>query len=361
MLTDNPVIVRNVISQPALMCAQRKAKKIVPTEDDFIQANIDSFGNEIGAITNRTTSMYEIRSHYSEDSEEYKILTYRVQCGQLYQQNQIDRSKGIICKSMPAEWYDRHAINKLGDEDKKKLYRSVVADKKPYFMRYIYPALMKQYNTHIKNTNKKALREFGMTVDDLLDIPKEKRSKEQSEFLKQYNRKMPVGIGDCVMNKICRRFEEEFDGYIGRYGGEADFDYCFMRGEAEYSQAQYDAINRLYKDYNQRLRGFMVSSNYERIDSEDSLSGLAVINDEFAERCAAVCPNEDSLCNIILDICYTKSSTKRFAWSMCGSSIIHNLLSANDNTILYPIADVNGDVEYCHSRFTVRSRKVGDD
>jgi len=89
MFTDNPVIVKNIISQPALMCAQRRAEKIIPYEEDFVKSNIDSFGNDIGAITNRMTSMYEVRSHYPENSEEYNILTYRIRCGQLQQQNEM--------------------------------------------------------------------------------------------------------------------------------------------------------------------------------------------------------------------------------------------------------------------------------
>ena len=53
----------------------------------------------------------------------------------------------------------------IEDPEKRRFYLSLVADKKPYFMRIIYPALMKQYNTYIKNTNKNAMREFQMTID----------------------------------------------------------------------------------------------------------------------------------------------------------------------------------------------------
>lgn len=72
---------------PTLMCVQRKAQKRIATEEDFIRANIESFGNEIGQTTNWVTSMYEIQSRYSPDSQEYKMLEYRIRCGQLIQQN----------------------------------------------------------------------------------------------------------------------------------------------------------------------------------------------------------------------------------------------------------------------------------
>lgn len=72
------------------MCAQRKADKIVPTDEDFIKANIASFGNEVGAVTNRVTSMYEVRSHFDRNSEEYRELNYRIRSGQQLQQDVIN-------------------------------------------------------------------------------------------------------------------------------------------------------------------------------------------------------------------------------------------------------------------------------
>ena len=89
MLTDNDVLIRKHKQLPALMCAQRRAEKKVSTEDDFINSNIQSFGNEIGAITNKATSMYDVRARFDTESEQYEYLTYRIQCGQLYQQNAI--------------------------------------------------------------------------------------------------------------------------------------------------------------------------------------------------------------------------------------------------------------------------------
>ena len=242
MLTDNDVLVRKLKPQPALMCAQRKAEKRISTDEDFIRSNIESFGNDIGQTTNWITSMFEVRSHFNPESKEYKELSYRIRCGQLYQQNAIDKAKGIICKPMPKSWHDRHTVNKIEDDDTKRFYRSIVADKKPYFMRYIYPSLMKQYNTYIKNTNRNALREFQMTVDEMMSMPFENLSERQRDFLRYYSYRMPVGVGNCIMNKICRRFEQEFDGHIGRHNASVKFDYTIMKSGNEYSTSQFYAV-----------------------------------------------------------------------------------------------------------------------
>ena len=53
-------------------------------------------GNQVGTITNYVTSMMEVQSHFEKDSPEYKELEYRIECGQLYQQNELDKIKGIF-------------------------------------------------------------------------------------------------------------------------------------------------------------------------------------------------------------------------------------------------------------------------
>ena len=76
MLTDNEVLVGKLVDLPALMCVQRKADKKIVTESDAIQANIDSFGDDIGRTTNWITSMFEVRSKFPKDSDEYRTLDY---------------------------------------------------------------------------------------------------------------------------------------------------------------------------------------------------------------------------------------------------------------------------------------------
>lgn len=358
MLTGNDVLLRCHEPMPALMCAQRKAAKTIPTEDDFVRSNIESFGNDIGQVTNRITSMFEIRSKFEKDSEEYKELSYRIKCGQLYQQNAIDKAKGIICKPMPKAWYDRHTVNKIEDEEGKSFYRAIVADKKPYFMRYIYPALMSEYNTFIKNTDRNALREFGMTVAELKDMPHENLTNEQRDFLEYYDYRIPVGTSDCVMNTICRKFEKEFDGCVTRSSDSPGFDYRILRSDAEYSSSQYNAVKKLYEDYNNRLRAFSARASYERIDKDDARAESAALHDEFLKECTLICPNKDSLCNIVLDLCYRKNSTKAFAWSMCGNEIINNLLNNNNRTVSFPVMRSDGEIEYGGKRFTMKSVKL---
>ena len=47
MDTDNPIIVRNTLNSPTIMCVQRKAEKKVHSEDDIIKANKLAFNDDI--------------------------------------------------------------------------------------------------------------------------------------------------------------------------------------------------------------------------------------------------------------------------------------------------------------------------
>lgn len=358
MLTDNSVLVRKLRELPALMCVQRKANKVVVTPDDLVRSNIDSFGNNIGQTTNRITSMFEVQAKFPKDSAEYKELDYRIKCGQLFQQNEIDRAKGIISKPMPRTWYDYHAIWKIEDSEKKAFYKSIVVDKKPYFMKYIYPALSKQYNTYIKNTNRNSLREFQMTVSDLKQIPKEKLTEQQLTFLKYFDRYLPVGTGSCVMNKICAKLENEFDSFIAKKSDHESFDYAILKNDSAYTKYQFNLIKKVYTNFNKKLRNYAIFTNYERVDEDVVTTKISMMKEDFEIQCNIACPNKDVLCNIILDLCYSKSTTKKFAWSMCGDEIIQNLLNKNGNELSFPMLSDDEEFLYCGEKFKTVTIKM---
>lgn len=361
-LTNNDILLKRHVAEPVLMCEQRGAEKIVPTEASLIDGNINSFGNEVGTITNRVTSMYELQAQYPEDSAEYAELAYRIKCGQQQQQDSIDKAKGIQSKPMPKSWYDRHDIPRSVPESKQQLYKNIVADRKPYFMIYIYPALAKQYRDYTKRSGKNCLREFDMTLEELLAQPASALSDRQIEFIHHYKRHLPVGVGGCVVNRICKKFEDEFDGIVSRLSAVSNFDYTVYKSKCEYSYSRMAEIRTLLKDYERRMQSYCMFAQHEHIDNDDVVSELAVMEEGFREQCCKVCPNEAELCNIVLDLCYKTDKSKRFAWKMCGRQIIRNLAARNDNKISIMSECEKGDVFFNSKAFSevVCEYKDGD-
>lgn len=359
LLTDDSVLVKNIKPTPTIMCAQRKADKIDVTEDDLICSNIASFGDDIGKTTNWITTMFDVQAQFPKESIEYEILDYRIKCGQLYQQNAIDKAKGIICKPMPRGWYDRghHKLPEAPTEHdiyKRDLNLRILADKKPYFMRYIYPRLMTQYNDYIRNTETKCIREFRITVDDLLHKKTSDLSEREIEFLKYYRQRMPVGTHPCVMNRICMRIEKEFDGYQLTKCLSDGFNYSIMKSDVGYTELQLSAITKLYTQYNKRLQEYMQMTRRDRVDEDESSSNRSVMVNTFKEECHKICSNSKQMCNILLDICYKKNGTKQFAWDICGDDIIDNLLASNSMRISFPSIDDNGDIAFCGRKFSMK-------
>lgn len=353
MLTDNKVLVRKHYPTPALVCIQRKADRSISKEEDFIKSNINSFGNEIGQTTNYITSMYEMRAHFDKDSVEYKTLSYRIQSGQNYQQNAIDKTKGIICKPMPQNWHNRYQANKIEDSDARELYCRISVDKKPYFMIYIYPELKRKYRKYIKNTNSSAIREFGLGVKELQNLPADKLSDEQKAFLKYYNYDMPVGLGECVMNKICWTVEKEFENIIFKINENNNFDYSIMRSDTAYTSNEYYSIKQIYEDYLKNIQEMLIRNKKDKQDKYSCTDKLLVMEQEFKRRCDEVCPNEKVQCNIILDLCYKKKNTKSFVWNICDNAIINNLLENANYTVSFPEKDDSGNLDYCGQTYKI--------
>lgn len=350
------MLVRKTQQLPAIVCVQRKAPKCVPNNDDIMRSNINSFGNAVGGVTNKITSMFEVQANFPKDSREYRLLDYRIKCGQLYQQNAIDKTKGIEAKPMPDTWYNwiANKQTKATDNEQRKSFwmnRKIIADKKPYFMQYIYPSERAELNNYRKKNNEKSLMRFRLTLDQL--EKKENKTKEEERFISCYYDRMPLGIGPCTINKICWRIEELFDHI--NFSDDVDFDYTIMKSDIAYSDKVYGKIKKLYESYKRSLQSYIQYAKTERIKSDERQIQKYLLKEEFKEKCLRDCPNEDMLCNIVLDLCYSKSkNSKQFAWDMCGEVFIKNLLRKNNYKISYPEFDECGEIEFAGMNFSMK-------
>lgn len=349
--TALPLLVNNTKTLPAIVCVQRKAPKCVPSEDDIVQSNIDSFGSAIGAVTNKITSMFEVQARYPKDSREYRILDYRIKCGQLYQQNAIDKAKGIEAKPMPAKWYSQNAV-KSAHNSRAWQNRQLLADKKPYFMQYIYPAEKTKMMEYCKKSNEKCLMRFRMTLGELQN--KKEKTPQESAFLDCFRQKMPLGTAPCTVNKICWKIEKAFDNL--KAFQQEPFDYSILKSNVDYSKQMYAKIKKVYDRYQRETSAYMQYAKSERISSEERQMQKYLLKEQFKRQCLEQCPNEQALCNIVLDLCYSKSQhSKQFAWDICGDVFIQNLLKRKNYKITYPALDENGEIEFNGQHFSMKT------
>lgn len=379
LTTDNPVILKSIRQLDAILCVQKSAEKVVPTEKDLIKANKDSFGDAIGTITNRITAMFDVMASFGQDSSEYQEMMYRIMAGQNYQQNAIDKSKGIEAKPMPKEWYERKlnlpplakGIEEIAEtkevppeeEERRAFNLRLTADKKPYFFIWKDPVEFRKYKKFQEHAEGNCFIRFGITLEQLMSRPPEDMTPEQAEFLRWYPIMLPVSTSRSVMNRICRIVEREFAG-IPLEIRSAEFDWSILKSATAYSQARYKEIEALYKLHNAELREFMErQSDFSNLDEQEEFESRERFVEKFKEQALAICSNEEDLCNMVVDLCYGQqksTSSKQFAWDVAGERLIQHLLERRNGVYSYPEKDDTGPIEYGGYRFAWRQAQVKD-
>lgn len=302
--TNNDILKKRYRQLPCIICVQRKVEKVIPTEEDLIRCNLGGMGNKVGTITNRITAMIEVLSHFENDSDEFRELSKRIETGQLLQQNEIDKLKGVEAKQMPKYWYDAH---KCEDD----FQRSICADKKPYFMIYIYDDYKARYNKYIKESAKTQQLTYGET-----GTPDE-------EFLQYKESRNPFGMGPCAMNRICWFIENEFKGHVSKVKKSHNFDYRFLKYDVPYSSELKMQMQKLANEY-----AIAVHENIKKNDEtsrEDGANKKRLIQRYYREQAIKLVPNEKERYDIILDLYYGNTINRQFCWDTIGDLIIKRL------------------------------------
>lgn len=361
--TNNEVLLNTFEYKDTLMCIQSKMPKKVPTDEDFIESDINGFGDSIGSVTNRGTNMISLREKFNKDSKEYNRLQYRIRTMMNYQQNAIDRIKGVVAQPIPKEWLQSmFSRPKDGDDEdtlrKKEIDYNIAAEIKPWFFIYRYSQLKSELDKYIKSVKSNCKIRFGKTLDDL--YASDSRTEEEEAFIYNYEKYMPISRAPGTMNRICWKIEDEFK--TTNVLPDVEFDRSILKSEAKYSQEEFDAIKELYDEYGKSISLLCKNKYRNELNNQDIEMEMLKCKKSFIERCCEICSNFNTLTNIIIDVCYASNKSKSFAWDICGSEIFKNVLKNSGGQIQFPIKDENGDIEFCGNTFSLFTKRMdGDD
>ena len=360
--TNNKVLLDCFEYKTTLMCLQDSVAKKKPTEEDYIKSDINGFGDSIGSVTNKATNMISLREQFAPNSEEYKRLTYRISTMMNYQQNAIDRIKGVVARPVPNEWLNPRMFKIKDDDDEetireKQINANIAAEIKPWFFIYRYSQLKSDLDKYMKSVKSNCKIRFGKSLDDLYAC--DNRSEEEEDFIYHYEKYLPISRAPGTMNRICWRIEDAFK--TTNVLPNVEFDCSILKSDAEYTRAEYEAISHLYDEYNKNMQLFLKGTKKNDSSKEERDAFIAQLTETFSSACSAICPDVEILANILVDVCYTSNKNKSFVWDIAGEQIFTNVLKNNGNIIRYPIKDDNGDIEFCGNKFSLYTQMIGGD
>lgn len=358
--TDNKILLDKWRDGPAILCVQKKGQKSIITPENLAKSNKSGFGNAIGAITNRVTAMYDILSLFPPDSEQHKTLEYRIRCGQQYQQNCIDKVKGIVAKPMPSYWYTWSKV-KPSDTDTEEIAafkernREIVANKKPYFMKHIYSDLSRRTKKYKRNAELKSM----MLTDELFDtvLKKTDLNDDEKNFLDGYYSGLPITDNGCTMNRLCHIAEKLFKR-VEQQKEDKSIDFIKMLSSGfgkTANSTQMKELRELYKQYMADVKDIAIHS-----DKDERIDFFEMLRNDFQRKTLDICPNMRTLCDALLKICYKSQKSKRFVWDICGEQIVENLLNKHGEYSYY-IRDDEGTVEFRGRKYKKITRSAFDD
>lgn len=231
----------------------------------------------------------------------------------------IRKIKGIVATPMPNRWYNMRAC---ADD---RYLQSICAYRKPYFMIYIYEDTKRDYKKYIKESNDKCCTLYNCSIQDLY-INAKNLSDEEKEFLFWYEFKMPVGVGNCSMNKICSYVENQLDGYKSQLHRNSLFDYTVLKTKRRCTEEHRQALKELEQYYCECVREYKKQKHHDKGDSNKNRHYLYM---KFNQEAKEICPNDEERLNIILDITYGYKGNKQFCWDCVGEKIIDRLEELN--------------------------------
>ena len=243
-----------------------------------------------------------------------------------------------------------------------------MVDKKPYFFRYKYNALNKEYNEYMRKIKEDCEIRFCISFDELRQIPEDKLSEEQKEFLRLYKKYLPIVDSDCVMNRVCK-YIESIDFHIKqKIRNTQDFDYKLLVSNGfTPNKALYFKICETVKNtFDEWERDRKLSQkNVARIGEEsDKKKGFdkdlhcALLKQKLEE----ICSNEESLANHLVYLFYVDkpSYNKSVLWKMVGKQI-YEIVKSKTNVFYFPKKNPNGSLKYLYENYSIEKVEIPKD
>lgn len=347
-----------------------KPAKIVPTKWDLFRTDTFSFGSIIGSITNKGSSGYallsDIEQVYGKNSIEYVITLNRLKMSCKLQSSQIDKAKiGRDVKGIPKVWVKRDKVEEDDDEQTmiyKERMNYLCLDRYPYFFIYRYSDTRRKYRKHIKSYQSWCKNTFKMPLEDLIKL--EPKTAQQIEFLRGFFRYMPVIDSNSTMNRICHHIENinmNVRSHLKVKEGE-DMRNIFVGENIEWDDNRYIQVVETYKRYCKEVTALnrLGSSHFDFETTHEYDFHAATLIGMLYSYISEACSNVYEAIMYLSHYMYTEkdSASKEMLWQTYAQEIYDIVRSKNDGTIMFPISDEDGEIEYLGKKYTMKEINI---
>ena len=357
-------------------------KKSTPTaiitDVNLFQADLLSFNNDIGMITNYSTEMYAMLKRFNKGSKAYNEILNRLKITRMLQGNAIDKAKGIQVEEFPRSWVRYQHITYKDEYDKegnlikeadilevikhKKFLNKLVINKKPYFQGYIYPKYRKQFKSYISKAELYCKITFGCTLDELKN--KDNKTKEEKDFFRFHYKNTPLDISPCVMNLLCEYMEgigEDIKKDIKtNFNNIEEIISILKDNSVPFNNDIFEKILVLYNRFCdiKRTHAKTVKQSGDKIDQE-SYEALQMFYEKIRNEAYQQCSNTVELINYVVKIVYElyPKDKKDFLWDVFQEDVLVNVIKNKQDIVYFPVLNEGGDIEYLGNKFKLEEVK----
>jgi hypothetical protein len=305
--------------------------------------------------------MYAMLPHYEKNGKEYNEIIKRLKICRRAQGNEIDKAKGLIVKDFPKSWTNwGKVIEGMTDEQKQTIdfNNSILVEKRPYFMRYLYSNYNKKYMKHNYNYDIYAISHFGKNRIDILSSNNSALSADELKFKEFYYKFSPLVDSDCLMNNVCHYMEQNIKE-IKENGRRAISDENILLlkdNDIEIDKIKLKRLYDLFKKYKSEKRNFanIMDGDIERFKT------IEQYNKFIKTEAFNISSDGQELANLAISICYEihPNDNKTFAWGVFGEEIINNVYKNRQTIVKIPFVDDFGNIEWLGNKYSSKEINI---
>jgi len=364
-LTDQKEIIDGAYGGLPIFYDTSAASKKQFDEKELYKYDIKGFNSKVGFLTNCSTTMYAMLPLFEKDSSEYQEIIARLKKCRKEQGAIIDATKGLVIKPMPKYWTNWSKISEDMSKEgvkKAKFNNSILVDKRPLFMQFLYQNYRRDFLRHYENYNLCSILKFGIDLEEILELNENVLLEDQKNLIKKYKKFAPLLDTDCTINLLSKYMQRKTKELRAksRKNISKDTIKILIDADIELDENKLEKLEILYKKYKSGKKNLVFSKLNGRKNHYKTLDQYSnAIRKEAYEISVDIC----ELANLAAEICYRiyPSDNKSFAWYVFGEGMLENIKKNRQKKIMAPFFEPKGNIEYLVNKYAMQGIKVERD